>query len=103
MSEHPGERAPQPGVREGVVRQAVGADHRVLETQDAPQILLVHLEIDPAGGTQPLDRFLDAATPLRADGLEVASLQLRVRYRQVTITRSAPAIQSASSTVELAT
>src|SRR5712664_561619 len=52
MSQHPRKRSPQPRMRRGVVRQAVGADHGVLEAENALHVPLVHREVDrPAGSS----------------------------------------------------
>ena len=66
VPEHPGKRAPQAGVGEGVVRQAVGTDHGSREREDPGEVLLVHHEVDPAGGLEAFHRFRHFATPIRA-------------------------------------
>ena len=64
MAEHAREGAPQPRVRVDIVRQPVGADHRVLEAQHPLHIGLVHRPIDRARRLQPLDRLLLADAPI---------------------------------------
>ena len=81
VTEHSGERAPEPRVRKGIVREAVRADHRVLKPQDALQVLFVHLEVDSPGRTQTLDCLFHAAAPLGTNVFEIATLELRVPCR----------------------
>ena len=72
MAEHAGKGAPQPGVRMEIVWQPVGADHGVRELQHPLHVGLVHRPIDRAGRLQPVDRLLDADSPVGRDRRQFA-------------------------------
>src|SRR5258708_22009459 len=64
VAEYPRERSPPARVRRGAVRPAVRADHSVLEAWDALTVLLVHREVDRAGGGQLLGGLFNAQSHL---------------------------------------
>ena len=81
MPEHARESAPQPRMRLRVVRQPVGADHRVVELQYALHVLLVEHEVDRAGRLDRLHRFGLAHAQTFRDLVQVDSRELRMRFR----------------------
>ena len=101
MAEDAREGAPQPRMRVRIVRQPVGADHRVLEAQDALHIGLVHHPIDRARRLQPLDRLAACRRPNRAAIAESSRPACSgALFDQVTSTFSARSACAALSTVE---
>ena len=73
MAENPWEGAPQPRVRMGIVRQPVGADHRVLEPQHPLHIRLVHRPIHRPRRLQPIDGLLLADPPICGNRRKLAA------------------------------
>ena len=57
VAEHARERAPQARVRLLADGNAVGADHGLVEGEDALHVVLVHQEIDRAAGLHAARRF----------------------------------------------
>ena len=79
VAEHARERAPQARVRLRPDGDAVRADHRVVEGEDAPHVGLVHQEVDRAAGLQAARRLVLVDAPLARDLVEVAAGVLGMR------------------------
>ena len=64
-------------MRGGVVRQAVGADHGVLEGEHALHVGLVHGEVDRRGRLQLVDCLLDRQSDI--DGMSAGHMATQVQ------------------------
>lgn len=69
VPQHARERAPQAWVRALAHRDAVRADHGLVERQDALHVVLVHQEMDGAARLKPARRFFLGSAPFAGSGL----------------------------------